>query len=247
LRLAENGVKKIGVHFLQNRQAAEETQKLIRDRGADAVLLQADVANIEDIELMFDTVKREFGTLEILVSNARAEMEHFYEPALKLPVKKFQHTIDTQARAFLISVQRAAELMPAHSGRVIAITYAPGSVTGTWQSWAAMGSAKAALESLARYFAVALAPRGITVNSVSPGATDDSVLNALPPEIFQMVNNHHQAGWTPMKRMTTPRDVGDAVSLLCTQEAGFITGQLIYADGGASIALPDFPMPIQSG
>ena len=67
-------------------------------------------------------------------------------------------------------------------GRILAITYAAGSRTGSLQPWVGMGSAKAALESLVRYFAVALARRGITVNAVSPGWTKDSVLNSLPPE-----------------------------------------------------------------
>src|SRR6267143_2517715 len=74
-------------------------------------------------------------------------------------------------------------------GRIIAITYAPGSATGSWQPWVAMGSAKAAKESLVRYFAVALAQRGITVNSISPGACDDSVLSGLPPEVFKLIKD----------------------------------------------------------
>ncbi len=247
LRLAECGVKKIAVHYYQNEDAANETMKLIRERGANGTIVQADVARLEDIKRMFATIRSEFGGLGIFVNNARAELEHFYEPTLKLPVEKFEHAIDSQARAFLVSVREAADMMPDKAGRIVAITYAPGSVTGTWQSWAAMGPAKAALESLCRYFASALADRGITVNSVSPGATDDSVLNGLPPEVFKMIKDHHESGWTPMKRLTTPRDVGNAVSLLCSEEAGFITGQLLYVDGGGSIALPDFPLPIQAG
>src|SRR5437879_1869384 len=78
-----------------------------------------------------------------------------------------------------VGVRLATTLMPG-AGRVIAITFAPGSRTGSWQSWVAMGSAKAAMESACRYFAVALAKRGITVNAVSPGLTEDSVLNSLP-------------------------------------------------------------------
>ncbi len=110
-----------------------------------------------------------------------------------------------------------------------------------------MGAAKAALESLCRYFAVALADRGITVNAVSPGLTDDSVLNGLPPDAFAMIKDRCESGWTPMKRMTVPRDVGDAVSLLCSEEAGFITGQILHCDGGASSVLADLPMPLQAG
>src|SRR5438128_9894621 len=76
--------------------------------------------------------------------------------------------MDSQAKAFLIGAREAARLM-SDEGRVIAITYSPGGRTGSWQPWVAMGSAKAALDSLVRYFAVALAPRRITVNGISIG------------------------------------------------------------------------------
>jgi NAD(P)-dependent dehydrogenase (short-subunit alcohol dehydrogenase family) len=95
-------------------------------------------------------------------------------------------------------------------GRVVAITYAPGGLRGTWQPWVAMGSAKAALESLVRYFAVALAPRGITVNSVSPGLTDDSVLQSFGDAAVDVARTWHASGWTPMGRMGTPADIGRA-------------------------------------
>jgi enoyl-[acyl-carrier protein] reductase III len=110
-----------------------------------------------------------------------------------------------------------------------------------------MGAAKAALESLVRYFAVALAQRGITVNAVSPGATDGSVLSGLPDEVFKAIKDWHESGWTPMGRMGTPVDVGNVVNLLCRDEASFITGQILHADGGASIMTPVFPPEIQRG
>jgi NAD(P)-dependent dehydrogenase (short-subunit alcohol dehydrogenase family) len=132
-------------------------------------------------------------------------------------------------------------------GRIVAATYAPGGQTGTWQPWIAMGAAKAAMESVVRYFAVALAPRGITVNAVSPGLTDDSVLNGLPDAVVQTARQWHGSGWTPMGRMGTPADIGNVVALLCTPEAGWITGQVIHADGGASVVDTHLPLEIQRG
>jgi len=110
-----------------------------------------------------------------------------------------------------------------------------------------MGSAKAALESLVRYFAVGLTKQGITVNAISPGWTEDSVLNSLPPQAQALIRNWHQRGWTRMGRLGTPADVGDVVALFCTKEAGWITGQVIYADGGASLMNPEVPPEIQLG
>src|SRR5437879_3539409 len=110
-----------------------------------------------------------------------------------------------------------------------------------------VGSAKAALESLVRYFAVALAKRGITVNAISPGWTENSVLNTLPPQAQDLIRNWHVRGWTPMGRLGTPEDVGNVVTLFCSEQAGWITGQVIYADGGASLMNPEVPPEIQLG
>jgi NAD(P)-dependent dehydrogenase (short-subunit alcohol dehydrogenase family) len=85
-------------------------------------------------------------------------------------------------------------------GRIVAITFAPGGRLRGWQPWVAMGAAKAAMEVLVRYFAVALASRGITVNTISLGWIEDSVLNSLP-EVFQTgLREWQERGWTPMGR-----------------------------------------------
>jgi NAD(P)-dependent dehydrogenase (short-subunit alcohol dehydrogenase family) len=132
-------------------------------------------------------------------------------------------------------------------GRVLAITYATGSRTGSLQPWVAMGAAKAAMETLVRYFAVALAKRGITVNAISPGWTEDSVLNSLPQEVQDLMRNWHGSGWTPMGRLGTPADIGKVAALLCSEDAAWITGQTIYADGGASLMNSEVAPEIQLG
>jgi enoyl-[acyl-carrier protein] reductase III len=247
LRLVECGIEQIAIHYHQNRQAAEQTLSMVNERGAKGIIVQGDLSQLNDVEQVLTQVREELGLLDVFVHAARSDLERFYEPAMSISLEQWQDAIDGQARAFLVGARESAQLMSDGSGRIVAITYAPGSVTGTWRSWAAMGAAKSAMESLCRYFAVALAERGITVNAVSPGLTDDSVLNGLPPDAFKMIKAHCESGWTPMKRMTTPKDVGNAVSLLCTEEAGFITGQIIHCDGGASTTLPDLPMALQSG
>jgi NAD(P)-dependent dehydrogenase (short-subunit alcohol dehydrogenase family) len=101
------------------------------------------------------------------------------------------------------------------------------------------------MEVLVRYFAVALAARGITVNAVSPGWVDGTVLNTLPPEVVHMIRQHHEGGWTPMRRLGTPADVGNAVALFCSREADWITGQVVAADGGMGLMEPALPLAIQ--
>jgi enoyl-[acyl-carrier protein] reductase III len=243
LKLASNKVK-VAVHYFQNSSAANETLAEVRKRGSDGFVVQADVSKPEQIETMFQRVKQEFGKLDIFVSNARPEIPAFFKPPMEVSLEQWDAAFDTQGKAFLVAVQLAAPLMP-DGGRIFALTYAGGCRTGGFQPWAGMGSAKAALESLVRYFAVALAPRQITVNAISPGWTEDSVMNTLPTEVQELIRNWHSRGWTPMGRLGTPADVGNVVNLFCSEDAGWITGQVIYADGGASLMNAEVPSEIQ--
>jgi enoyl-[acyl-carrier protein] reductase III len=245
LKLAETGAR-VAIHYYANEAAAKETLERVRKHGTDGFLIQADVSRVDDVERMFGRVRQEFGSLDIFVANARPELAKFYQKPMEISLEAWDHALDSQAKAFLVGVREAVGLM-GQGGRVVAITYAPGAQKGTWQPFVAMGSAKAALESLVRYFAVALAPRGITVNSVSPGLTDDSVLNGLPDPVVQTARKWHASGWTPMGRMGSPADIGNAVALLCSPDAGWITGQLIHADGGASLVDTLMPLEIQRG
>ena len=245
LKLAEAGVK-VAVHFYQQEAAAKETLAMVRDRGSDGFIVQADVSKPDDITRLLKEVQSRFGKLDILVSNARPELADFYRPPMDITLEQWRKALDSQAQAFLLQTQMAVPIMP-DGGRIIAISYSPGGLTGSWQPWVAMGAAKAALDSLARYFAVALAKRGITVNVISPGATEDSVVGRLPTPVFQAIKAWHESGWTPMGRVGTPADVGNAVVLFCRDEAGFITGQTIHVDGGASVMDPIFPLEIQRG
>src|SRR5437870_1833544 len=245
LKLAEAGAK-VAIHYYVNDAAAKETLERVRKHGSDGFLLQADLSSVEEVRRVFGEVKQRFGTLDVFVANARPELAKFYQKPLEISLDAWDQAFDSQAKGFLVGVQQAAPLMSA-GGRIVAVTYAPGAQKGTWQPWVAMGSAKAAMESLVRYFAVALAPRGITVNSISPGLTDDSVFNGLPPEVQDLGRAWHASGWTPMGRMGTPADIGNAVALLCSPDSAWITGQTVYADGGASLVDTLMPLEIQRG
>src|SRR6202023_2958611 len=170
----------------------------------------------------FEQVRSEFGSLDIFVSNARTEAPTFYEAPMHITLDKWDTAMDSRAKAFLVAVREAAGMM-SKGGRIVAISFAPGGRFGSWQPWVAMGAAKAAMEVLTRYFAVALARRGITVNTISPGWIEDSVLNSLPSAFQDGIRDWHRGGWTPMGRLGTPADVGNAVALLCSEEANWIT------------------------
>jgi NAD(P)-dependent dehydrogenase (short-subunit alcohol dehydrogenase family) len=245
LKLAESGAR-VAIHYYVNEDAARDTLERVRKHGSDGFIVQADVSRPPDIQRMFARTRQEFGTIDIFVSNARPELATFYQAPMELTLDAWDHTLDSQAKAFLVGVREAVQIM-GDGGRIVVVTYAPGAQKGSWQPFIAMGSAKAALESLVRYFAVTLARRGITVNSISPGLTDDSALNGLPQAVVATAHAWHQSGWTPMGRMGTPADIGNAVALLCSAEAGWITGQLIGVDGGASLMDTLLPLPIQRG
>ena len=252
LKLAEQGAR-VAVNYFENESAAQDTLAAVRKRGSDGFTIQADVSRPEEVSRMVKRVSDEFGKLDIFVSNARTTLPSFYQKPLELSLEQWDMAMDSQAKAFLVGAREAAGLM-GDGGRIIAITYAPGGRTGSWQPWVAMGSAKAALESLVRYLAVALGPRGITVNGISPGGifgppnvVEGGVLRALPQEVQDATQAWHESGWTPMRRLGTPEDIGNAVALLCMEEAAFITGQILHVDGGASIMDTVFPLEIQRG
>jgi enoyl-[acyl-carrier protein] reductase III len=242
LKLAREGAT-IAVHYFQNHEAAADTLAQVRELGSDGIIVRADISRPEEVQRIFTEVRDTFGTIDIFVSNASSELATFCQSPLDITLDKWATAFDSQARAFLVAVQHATPLMP-NGGRILAITCAPSGCSGSWQPWIAMGSAKAALESAVRYFAVALAERGITVNAISPGLTEDSALNSLPAEAVQLARDWHRR-WTPMGRLGTPADVGNVAALLCSDDASWITGQVISADGGASLMDTVLPLELQ--
>ena len=184
LKLAEQGAR-IAIHYYQNREAAQATLESVRKLGSDGFLVQADVCKPDEVRRIFRQVRSEFGSLDIFVSNARTEAPTFYEAPMEITLKKWDTAMDSQAKAFLVGVREAVPLM-SNGGRILAITFAPGGRFGSWQPWVAM-CAKAALEVLVRYFAVALAGQGITVNTIQLIEVDGgaSLMDAHLPLEFQ--------------------------------------------------------------
>lgn len=243
IKLAEFGVKRIAINYLENDKAAADTAAKLKDRGAEPLLLRGNVSKPVEMKRLFAEIKAQWGELGIFIHNARPSPALFYQPPAKVTEAALRAAFDSQAVAMVIGCQESEKLMTT-GGRIIAISYAPGSYTGSWQPWIAMGGAKAHLESTVRYFAVAYGKRGITVNTVSPGTTDDSILSGLPEAGYKMIKQWAESGWTPQGRLGTPADIGNVCALLCTKEASWITGQLIMADGGQSVMSADFPAPV---
>jgi NAD(P)-dependent dehydrogenase (short-subunit alcohol dehydrogenase family) len=166
----------------------------------EAVLVQGDTSDSKRAGEIVEEASEKLGGCEIFVQSVAPTLDQIYEHTLatEVPLAKWQVAYDTQARAFFVGAPAAAKHMR-RGGRILALSYTPGAVTGGWQPWVGMGSAKAAVESMCRYFAVALARRGVTVNAVSPGASDETTLiGQAPQEVQDALKEWVSAGWTPM-------------------------------------------------
>ncbi|HEX2654240.1 MAG TPA: SDR family oxidoreductase [Xanthobacteraceae bacterium] len=246
IKLAQEGVKKIGIHYHSRKDEAEKTLAQVKAAGGDGVLVQGDTADAERMRIIVEEAAQKLGGCDIFVQTAISSLAKIYEHALatEVPLEKWQLGFDSQARAFFVGAPLAAKYMR-KGGRILALSYNTGATTGGWQPWVGMGSAKAALESMCRYFAVALGRDAITVNAVSPLCSDETTLfGQFPPEGQQAVKQWASA-WAPMRRLATPAEVANTCALLCSEEASFITGQNITVDGGISLMSSDFPLPIQ--
>jgi enoyl-[acyl-carrier protein] reductase III len=243
LRLAERGATVI-INYLRDDDSAKATLQQIESAGGRAALVRADVSEAEQVSALMNEVRDHERRIDIFVHNALGDLLGFMAPPLTVTPSQWDTAYRCQSRAFLVGVQEASSLLN-DGGRVVALSYWPGSHLGGFLPYAAMGSNKAATEAMCRYFAVALAPRGITVNAVCPGLTDDSIVNALPQEAQDAILGWLRSGWNPMGRPGTPADVAGAVAALCSQDASWITGQTIVVDGGASLMSPEMPLDFQ--
>lgn len=247
VKLAKEGVQKIAVHYRTGKKEAETTASQLREAGATSVLVQGDVSDASSAESIVKEAAQKLGGCDIFILSVVPPLEEIYEHTLstEVPLAKWQLAFDTQARGFFVCARTAAKYMT-RGGRILALSYVPGARTGGWQPWVGMGSAKAAMDSIGRYFAVALGRHGITVNTVSPGCCDETtVLGQTPRAVQDAVKSWAESGWTPMRRLATPADIANVCALLCSEEAGFLTGQTISVDGGSSLMNPDFPLALQ--
>jgi len=205
------------------------------------------VADAASAENLVNEAARKLGGCDIYVQSVVPRLGDIYEHVLstELSLEKWQLAFDSQARAFFVCARTAAKHM-AGGGRIIGLSYSIGGRTGGWQPWVGMGSAKAAMDSISRYFAVALGRHGVTVNTVSPGFSDAStVVGQTPQEWQDAMAQWVESGWTPMRRRSRPEDIADVCALLCSDEARFVTGQAIAVDGGASLMNAHFPLALQ--
>jgi enoyl-[acyl-carrier protein] reductase III len=243
IRLAERGAA-VAVNYRQDKAAAEATVDHIKGLGGDAFSVQADVSRPDELREMIVNVHKSFGALDIFINNALGDMLAVLNPPTTATLDQWESAYQSQARAFMVGAQAAAALLR-DGGRIFAVSYWPGSHGGGFQGYFSMGANKAAMESMCRYLAVALAPRRITANAICAGITNDSILNKLPGPAQEAMLEWLRSGWNPAGRAGTPADIGGAIAALSSDDAAWITGQTIVADGGASLMNPEVPLFLQ--
>ncbi|MGW5383198.1 SDR family oxidoreductase [Nocardia sp. NPDC003963] len=219
----------IAVHYGGNQQAARETVELIENDGGRAFSVRAELNGPGGVHELFfgleQGLKERTGdtTLDILVNNAGAQTAAGTAPEDVTP-EEFDRLFAVNAKAPFFIVQRALTLLP-EGGRIINIS--SGLTRFANPEQVAYSMTKGAVEQLTLHFARHLAPRGITVNSVAPGITDNgSAVFGIPEAVEQM------AQLSAFKRVGEAVDVADVVAFLATGEARWITGAFIDATGG---------------
>jgi len=225
-RLAQHGAR-VCFNYLRNREAAAEAVKEISAVGPEPLEVRANVADEEHLDRLFDTIEKEFGQLDILVSNAALGV---LKPVTELREKDWRWTMDINARALISLAARAIPLMGDRGGSIVAVSSL--GATHAIPFYGAVGASKAALEALVRHLAIENARDGVRVNVVSGGAVDTDALKFFPnrEEILE-----ESLESTPAGRLVTPDDMADVVLFLVSDLAKMVHGQTLIVDGGRSV------------
>ena len=230
LYFAKNGADVV-VNFFRNRAPAEETAQEIEKLGRRALLVKADVGDLDDLKRLFAEAEQAFGGLDVYIHNAASG---YNRPVMEQKPKGWDWTMNINARSLLFGAQQAVPLMEKRGGGSIVSISSPGS-TRVLPDYVVVGASKAALESLTRYLAVELAPRNIVVNAVSPGVVETEALQHFDTIRSEEGIIEQAIAATPAGRILTPEDVAGVVGFLCTPAASMICGQTLMVDGGYTL------------
>lgn len=230
-----------GVHVVTNyrkdQETAEKFKKEMSTSKTQVDAVQADMGDVEQVNQLFDFIKEKYGHLNYFVANAAATA---FKPLMDIKPHHIEKTFAITVTGFVVGCQRAAELMKGQKGKIVAIS---GYDTHTYlPRHGVLGAAKSALETLVKYFAIELAPLGISVNAVNPGFLATQSTQIYMGDFYEKIKKANEQ-ITPVGKVTGGKEIADVVMFLCDDKSMWIVGQTIRADGGLShlqpMALPD--------
>lgn len=228
LRFADEGAD-IAVNYVRNADKAEGVVKAIRSKGRRAMAVQADVAERTQVDAMVSRVLEAWGALDILVSNAGIIIDRAFVDST---AEDWRSAIETNLQGFFNVTQAVLPQMTARRwGRVIAT----GSIITEvfdfgGNRYAVCTATKAGITTMLKPIAVEVAPYGITVNAVSPGYIATEMLAEISQEGLEAA-----AKLIPMKRYGRPEEIAAAMAFLASDDAAYITGQVLRVNGGMSM------------
>lgn len=223
--LAEAGAKVI-VNYAGNEAAAAETLELVKQAGSDGVIAKFDVADPEQVDASISKLAKELGGLHILVNNAGIAMDQLL---IRVKPEELERTMAVNVGGTLWCAKAAIRLMMRkRHGRIINMSSVVGEAGNPGQ--AVYSASKAGIIGLTKTLAREYASRGVTVNAVAPGFIETDMTAELPDKV-----KDEAIAATPLGRMGSPVDIAAAVLYLASDEAGFVTGQVIGVNGGMHV------------
>lgn len=213
----------MALNYAGSHDAAEAVKKEIEDAGGKAFTVQGDVSKSEDVDRIFKIVKDEFGGLDVLVNNAGINRDALL---IRMKESNWDDVIATDLKSdFLTTKAAAAMMMRKRKGSIINISSVVGIMGNIGQ--ANYAAAKAGVIGLTKACAKEMAARNIRVNAVAPGFIETAMTDGIPEKIREgMIAS------IPMGRMGQPEDIARAVCFLASDDASYITGQVLVVDGG---------------
>ena len=229
-RLAAGGAA-VGVLDLQ-QDAAQAVADEITAAGGRAIGLGADVSKRDQVEAAVAQVATEFGGLHILVNNAGVIRDNLL---FKMSDDDWTMVMEVHLRgAFLCSQAAQAHMVQAKYGRIISMSST--SATGN-RGQANYSTAKMGLQGFTKTLAIELGPKGITANAIAPGFIETAMTKATAERIGTTIDAMREgvAATVPVRRGGLPDDIANAVAFFAAEESGYITGQVLYVDGGSEL------------
>jgi len=220
-RLAADGAK-IVVDYNASADAATEVVEAITKAGGRAIAVKADLHDSVEIEKLFAEAKHKFGWVNVLVNNAGI-MEH--RPIEEVDAGFITAMFDTNVRGLLLATREAVKQFGSHGGTIINVSSSISRMA--MPKTAVYTGTKGAIDAITRVLAAELGPRKITVNALSPGFTDTD-MNAD----YGKAERAMTVEQTALRRLGTAEDIADVAAFLASDDARWITGELIGANGG---------------